>query len=65
MGGPVSRCEARILAAIASLADGLTDSLSDGEHRIAVAIRDLAEGKASVDEIVARLGDDHGFWGDL
>jgi hypothetical protein len=61
----VSRYETRVLVAVAKLADALTDSLSDEEHRIAVAIRDLAQGEATVDEVATRLGDDYGFWGDL
>lgn len=58
----MSRYETRVLEAIARLADGLTDSLSGDEWRLAVAIKDLARGAASVDAVAERLGEE---WGDL
>lgn len=61
-GKRMSRYEQRVLDAIACLADGLTDSLSDGEWRTAVAIRDLARGVTTVDAVVEVLGEE---WGDL
>lgn len=52
----------RTMEAIAQLADGLTDSLSGDEWSLAVAIKDLAKGSASVDDVAERLGEE---WEDL